>query len=91
MHHSFWTKLAKPILALAPMADVTDAAFRRLFAAHGKPDVMLTEFVSVDGFLSKGKDALLIDFWYSAAERPIVAQIFGAVPAHFAQVANLIG
>lgn len=72
------------------MADVTDAAFRRLFGKYGKPDVMLTEFVSVDGLLSKGREQLLTDFWYSEAERPIVAQIFGAKPDNFEKVATLI-
>ena len=36
-------------MVLAPMADVTDAAFRRVIAKYGKPDVMWTEFVSADG------------------------------------------
>jgi tRNA-dihydrouridine synthase len=45
----FWNTLKKPILALAPMADVTDPAFRAVIAKHGKPDVMWTEFVSADG------------------------------------------
>ncbi len=55
---NFWQKLKKekggePILVLAPMADVTDSAFRRVIAKYGKPDVMWTEFVSADGlFLS---------------------------------------
>jgi len=34
---------------MAPMADVTDVAFRALVAARGKPDVFWTEFVSADG------------------------------------------
>lgn len=43
-------------MALAPMADVTDAAFRRIIAKYGKPDVMWTEFVSADGlFMGVGK------------------------------------
>lgn len=46
---SFWQKLKRPIIALAPMANVTDAAFRRIIAKYGKPDVMWTEFVSCDG------------------------------------------
>ena len=77
-------------MAIAPMANVTDAAFRRLFAKYGKPDVTWTEFVSVEGLLSKGRDKLLPDFWYTEAERPIVAQIFGAKPEQFAPVAELI-
>lgn len=84
---NFWRKLHKkvlkenrPILALAPMADVTDAAFRKIIAKYGKPDVMFTEFVSADGLVSVGKKNLLIHLKYSEAERPIVAQIFGAKP-----------
>ncbi|MBI2048291.1 MAG: tRNA-dihydrouridine synthase family protein, partial [Parcubacteria group bacterium] len=36
-------------MVLAPLADVTDAAFRRIIAKYGKPDIMWTEFVSADG------------------------------------------
>lgn len=54
---SFWNTLNKPIMVLAPMADVTDAAFRRVIAKYGKPDVMWTEFVSADGlFLGPMKE-----------------------------------
>ncbi len=88
--NGFWDKLPKPFFALAPMADVTDAAFRRMFAKYGKPDVTWTEFVSADGLCSAGREVLLRDFAYTEAERPIVAQIFGATPAHIEQVATLI-
>lgn len=88
--NGFWDKLPKPFFALAPMADVTDAAFRRLIAKHGKPDVMWTEFVAVDGLLSAGRDILLKDFMYTEAERPIVAQIFGSKPDNFYKVAQMI-
>ncbi len=90
MNNGFWDKLQKPFFALAPMADVTDAAFRRLIAKHGKPDVMWTEFVAVDGLLSPGRDILLKDFIYTEAERPIVAQIFGSKPDNFYKVAQLV-
>src|SRR3989344_1362411 len=46
---SFWNRLPKPFFAMAPMADVTDPAWRALVAKLGKPDVMFTEFVSADG------------------------------------------
>jgi nifR3 family TIM-barrel protein len=72
------------------MADVTDAAFRRLIAKYAKPDVMWTEFVSVDGLCSPGRDALLYDFMYTEKERPIVAQIFGSKPDNFFKVAGMI-
>lgn len=49
---NFWEKLKKPIFVLAPLADVTDPAFRRVIAKYGKPDVLWTEFVSADGLFS---------------------------------------
>ncbi len=90
MDSGFWEQLKKPIFAIAPMANVTDAAFRRLFAKYGKPDVFWTEFVSVEGLLSRGKEKLLPDFWFTEAERPIVAQIFGSKPEQFEEVAAMI-
>ena len=86
----FWASLHKPIMALAPMANVTDAAFRRVIAKYGKPDVMWTEFVSADGLCSAGQEKLLPDFWFTDAERPIVAQIFGANPSTMATATELI-
>lgn len=73
------------------MADGTDAAFRRVIAAHGKPDVMYTEFVSCDGLCSeRGRPKLLRDLSYAADERPIVAQIFSSKPDNIAKCAALI-
>ena len=72
------------------MANVTDAAFRRIIAKYGKPDVMWTEFVSADGLLSKGRDKLLIDLEYSEAERPIVAQLFSGNPEKMYEAAKLV-
>lgn len=89
MQSGFWGKLKKPIMALAPMANVTDAAFRRIIAKYGKPDVFWTEFVSVEGLLSRGKEALLLDFIFSKEEHPIVAQIFGGKPEQFFEVGKL--
>ncbi len=99
---NFWMDLKMPILALAPMANVTDAAFRHMFAAYGpagregfpgasgKPDVFYTEFVSVEGLLSRGAERLMPDLWFGENEHPIVAQIFGTKPEQFARVAEMI-
>ncbi len=85
----FWKELKKPIMALAPMADVTDSVFRKIIAKYGKPDVMWTEFVSCDGLCSKGRDNLLMDLKFDKSERPIVAQFFGSTPKHFYECACL--
>lgn len=88
--NNFWQKLNKPIMALAPLDDVTDSAFREIIANYGKPDVMYTEFTSADGLASKeGRKRLIHDLKYSEGERPIIAQFFGAEPKHFTTAAKL--
>ena len=93
MKDNFWAKIEKPIFALAPMANVTDASFRQIIEKYSRPtgpDVFWTEFVSVEGLLSVGREKLLVDFIYSEKEHPIVAQIFGGKPEQFYEVAKLI-
>ncbi len=99
LNSGFWAKLKKPVMAIAPMANVTDAAFRRMFAevgenpldgARGKPDVFWTEFVSVEGLLSEGRKKLLVDLKYEKDEHPIVAQLFGGKPEQFEKIGPLI-
>lgn len=80
---NFWQQLKQqkqPFFVVAPMADVTDPAFRRLIAKYGKPDVMWTEFVSANGLMSAGREVLARDLVYSETERPVVAQFFSADP-----------
>ena len=90
MVKGFWGNIKKPIMAQAPMADVTDVAFRRVIARYGKPDVMWTEFVSVEGLMHPiGRERLMQDLAYDLNERPIVAQVFGADPSKFYEVAKL--
>ncbi len=88
--NDFWKELPRPIAALAPMANVTDEAFRRMFAECGRPDVLWTEFVSVEGLLSDGRERLLPDLWFTPGEHPIVAQIFGGKPEQFEAVGLFI-
>ena len=92
----FWATLPRPFFALAPMADVTDAAFRQLIAKYsrhgepgGGPDVFWTEFVSANGLMSPGREALARDLEYSEAERPIVAQLFTSTPENMKKAAAL--
>lgn len=93
MKKSFWENLEKPILALAPMEDVTDAAFRRLIAQYGKPSVMFTEFTSADGLIlapEKSQPQLRKKLIFSERERPIVAQLFTASPERMEKAARLV-
>jgi nifR3 family TIM-barrel protein len=84
----FYDTLPRPYLVLAPMADVTDMAFRAMFVRFGKPDILWTEFVSADGLyhtreLQKRSDEdnpLMQDLRFASTEHPIVAQLFSAKP-----------
>lgn len=89
MLRNFWTKLKKPITALAPMDGVTDTVFRRVVVSCGKPSVFFTEFTSVDGLCSAGKDRLMERLVFAPEERPIVAQIWGSDPDKFFEVAKM--
>jgi tRNA-dihydrouridine synthase len=91
---NFWEKTKKPILCLAPMADVTDAAFRFIISKNSDIEhVTYTEFVSADGLVlapEAGRKKLLKDFEYDEIERPIVAQIFGSKPENIEKAATLV-
>lgn len=90
--NNFWIKLKKDkgtIKGLAPMDGITDGAFRFAVAKYGKPDVVFTEFVAVDGICA-GAEKVLEGFIFDESERPIVAQIFGANPDNFYKVAPFL-
>ena len=73
------------------MEDVTDCAFREMFAMYGKPDLLFTEFVSTEGLMHpEGRKKLQIDLAYTQKQRPIIAQIWGADPEKFYQVAEFL-
>jgi tRNA-dihydrouridine synthase len=73
---NFWNHLPRPFFVLAPMEDVTDAAFR----------------TSADGLIrapEDGRRKLLKKLEYSEIERPIVAQLFTSNVDHMEQGAYL--
>ena len=78
--NNFYKKLKKPFFVLAPMEDVTDFAFREMFARYAKPDILYTEFTSCDGLISAGREKVENDLLYSESQRPIVAQLFTSKP-----------
>ncbi|MFM7088310.1 MAG: tRNA dihydrouridine synthase [Candidatus Paceibacterota bacterium] len=87
---NFWQKLDRPFFCLAPMADVTDCAFREIITQYGKPDVLWTEFVAADGLAHQvAREKLLIDLVYGKDEHPIVAQIFSSNPENIKNAAAL--
>ena len=76
-------------LAIAPMADMTDTAFRRLVKRHGGCGLVVTEMVSAEG-LVRGIDRTLEYAEYTDEERPISIQIFGGDPEKMAAAAQIV-
>jgi tRNA-dihydrouridine synthase B len=75
--------------AVAPMAGMTDTAFRRLVKRHGGCGLVVTEMVSSEG-LVRGIDRTLEYAEYTEEERPISIQIFGGDPEKMAEAAQIV-
>lgn len=102
-NYNFWTiaqqratKEGRPVVVLAPMADVTDVVFRTMISKYsrtgevnGGPDVMWTEFVAADGLNSPGREVLKRDLEYGEPERPIVAQLFSSNPDNMREAVKI--
>lgn len=89
--NNFWQQLKeaqRPILALAPMAGVTDAPFRQVCKRFGA-DVVYSEMASATAlYYQPAKTLELVQF--EAAESPYVVQLFGANPEHFVKATQII-
>ena len=75
--------------AVAPMAGMTDTAFRRLVKRHGGCGLVVTEMVSAEG-LVRGIDRTLEYAEYTEEERPVSIQIFGGDPEKMAAAAQIV-
>jgi nifR3 family TIM-barrel protein len=95
---NFWKQFKTPIIALAPMEDVTDTVLRELLLGTADPGclhVVMTEFVSTDGLLHrKGRRRVIHRLRVTDSERQllkekgvrIVAQIWGNTPENYQKV-----
>ncbi len=86
--NNFWLKLPGPIYALAPMAGVTDSAFRQICKSFGA-DVVYSEMISATAMVYNSKKTLEL-MRFDKKERPYVIQLFGSKPDHFAHAAKFI-
>jgi tRNA-dihydrouridine synthase B len=85
---NFWKKFKKPIIALAPMAGITDSSFRLMCKQYGA-DVLYTEMVSVAGLTFKGAKTMRY-LKFQNKEKPVVLQLFGSKPEQFAIAAKIV-
>lgn len=79
----------KSPFVMAPMAGMTDTAFRRLVKRHGGCGLVVTEMVSSEG-LVRGIDRTLEYAEYTEEERPVSIQIFGGDPEKMAGAAQVV-
>ena len=85
---NFWQKLNKPIYSLAPMAGITDSAFRQICKSFGA-DVVYSEMISATAIVYNSKKTLEL-MKFDKKERPFVVQLFGGKPEHFAYAAKFV-
>ena len=86
-----WDELKRPFLILAPMEGVTDVIFRQVVAKAGRPDLFFTEFTNVSSYASeKGRANALERLEVAASDKPIIAQIWGKEPEHFAETVSAL-
>jgi len=84
-----WSDFKQPILALSPMADMTDSAFCQVVRNIGGADVVFREMVSSEALIRDNAKTLgMTDF--VEGERPIVQQIFGSDPLIMARAASIV-
>lgn len=90
-----WSQLPRPIIALSPMADMTDSAFCRTVRAVSDTDpcdaplIVFREMVSAEAVV-RGNEKTLGMTEIHPDERPIVQQLFGSDPDTMAQAARII-
>jgi tRNA-dihydrouridine synthase B len=91
-----WSKLPRPIIALSPMADMTDSAFCRtvkyVMEKSGMQNeyfIMFREMVSAEAVV-RGNNKTLDMTSIHADERPLVQQIFGSDPDVMAEATRII-
>lgn len=89
---NFWQQLknkGNPILALAPMAGVSDMPFRQICKGYGA-DVLYSEMASATALNYNPAKTLELVQFDRAIESPYVVQLFGANPEHFKVAAKII-
>lgn len=73
------------------MEGVTDILFRQIIAEAGRPDLFFTEFTNVSSYASeKGRENALERLQIAPTDAPIIAQIWGKNPAHFAETCQAL-
>lgn len=79
-----------PIVALAPMAGVTDAAYRQLIKKLAPETIVYSEFLSTDAIHYGAKKTMGMMNFDPESERPFIVQVFGKKPENFLSAAKIV-
>jgi len=85
-----WQTADRPIVALAPMAGVTDGSYRRFLKKLAPGIILYSEFLSSDAIKYGAKRVLQELEFDPVLEQPFIVQIFGKKPEHFLEAAKVI-
>ena len=83
-----WRAFERPIIALSPMADMTDSPFCRMAKQFGWP-VVFREMVSAEALVRESAKTLHMAAFHEE-ERPLIQQIFGKDPETMARAAEIV-
>ena len=83
-----WKAEKQPIIALSPMADMTDSPFCRIAKQFGWP-VVFREMVSAEALVRESAKTLHMAAFHEE-ERPLIQQIFGKDPETMARAAEIV-
>lgn len=83
-----WQNLEKPIIALSPMADMTDSSFCQIVKRFPCP-IVFREMISAEA-ITRGNEKSLGMGDFVEGERPIIQQLFGSDPAMMAEATRRI-
>ena len=78
-----------PPLVLAPMAGITDHAYRLLLRSIGGVGLVTMEFISSEA-ITRGNARQLRKLHFSEEERPLSIQIYGSDPERMAAAAEIV-
>jgi len=85
-----WKSTERPIVALAPMAGVTDASYRQFIKTITPEAIVYTEFLSTDAMHFGAEKTLKMLEFDPSIERPFIVQIFGNDREHFITSCKII-
>lgn len=82
-------------MGLSPMDGVTDAPMRLIAKKYGQPDIIYTEFVSVEGLWrihkrGEEKHKIWNELRFDASEQPVLVQLFGSDPDSFYEATKIV-